>query len=187
MTRRGSAVLSMLLWTWGGTMYFLLEVAYKTLSGRENAISWTMLVLAVFLCIPIERCGAELPWDTPLWLQALGCAVAVTAAELAAGLILNVWLGLGVWDYSRIPFNLWGQICLAYFCLWGALSLSLFRVSAGWGIPGGGGKNPDSGCSGKAAGSGWYTPGGLLFVSINYLVNAFLTSVWWDGILLLDK
>ena len=128
MTRRGSAVLSMLLWTWGGTMYFLVEVAYKTLSGRTSAISWTMLVLAGFLCIPIERCGAELPWDTPLWLQALGCAVAVTAAELAAGLILNVWLGLGVWDYSRIPFNLWGQICLAYFCLWWVLCLIFIPV-----------------------------------------------------------
>ena len=79
MTKCGNTVLSMLLWTWGGTMYFLLEVAYKTLSGRESAISWTMLVLAVFLCIPIERCGAELSWDTPLWLQALGCAVAVAA------------------------------------------------------------------------------------------------------------
>lgn len=128
MTRRGGAVLSMLLWTWGGTMYFLLEVAYKTLSGREEAISWTMLVLAVFLCIPIERCGAELPWNTPLWLQALGCAAAVTAAELVAGLVLNVWLELGVWDYSRIPFNLWGQICPAYFFLWWVLCLIFIPV-----------------------------------------------------------
>lgn len=128
MTRRGGAVLSMLLWTWGGTMYFLLEVAYKTISGREEAISWTMLVLAVFLCIPIERCGAELPWNTPLWLQALGGAAAVTAAELGAGLVLNVWLELGVWDYSRVPFNLWGQICLAYFFLWWVLCLIFIPV-----------------------------------------------------------
>lgn len=128
MKRFGGAVLSMLLWTWGGTMYFLLEVCYKTFSGRPEAISWTMLVLAIFLCVPVERCGAELSWRTPLWLQALGCAAAVTAAELGAGLILNVWLGLGVWDYSHLPFNLWGQICPAYFLLWWVLCLLFIPV-----------------------------------------------------------
>lgn len=128
MTRWGGGVLSMLLWTWGGTMYFLLEVVYKTASGRPEAISWTMLVLAIFLCVPVERCGAELPWEAPLWLQAMGCAAAVTVTELAAGLVLNVWLGLGVWDYSHLPFNLWGQICPAYFFLWWILCLLFIPV-----------------------------------------------------------
>lgn len=114
----------MLLWTWGGTVYFLLEVAYKTISGRPEAISWTMLVLAVILCVPVERCGAEFLWETPLWLQALGCASAVTAAELIAGLIINVWLGMGVWDYSDMPLNLFGQICLPFSILWYILCLA---------------------------------------------------------------
>lgn len=91
----GGWVLSMLLWTWGGTAYFLLEVLYKTAMGEPERISWTMLVLAIFLCVPVERCGAELPWEMPLWLQAAACAALVTAAELAAGLVLNVWLKLG--------------------------------------------------------------------------------------------
>lgn len=30
MSRAGDRILSMLLWTWGGAVYFLLEVAYKT-------------------------------------------------------------------------------------------------------------------------------------------------------------
>lgn len=121
MSRAGRRVLSMLLWFWGGTVYFLLEVAYKTAAGNPESISWTMLVLAVLLTIPVERCGEQLPWEVPLWLQALCCAVLVTAVELAAGLILNVWLGLGVWDYSRLPGNLWGQICPQFFLLWWGL------------------------------------------------------------------
>lgn len=128
MRRWGRAVLSMLLWTWGGTMYFLLEVAYKTASGRPEAISWTMLVLAVLLCVPVERCGEELPWACPLWLQALCCAALVTAVELAAGLVLNVWLRLGVWDYSHLPGNLWGQVCPQFALLWWGLCLLFIPV-----------------------------------------------------------
>ena len=41
-----------------------------------------------------------------------------TAAELAAGLVLNVWLGLGIWDYSGLFGNLWGQICPQFWALW---------------------------------------------------------------------
>ena len=110
MSRAGRRVLSVLLWTWGGAVYFLMEVAWKTFRGEPERISWTMLVLAVLLCIPVERAGAQLPWETPLWLQALACAALVTAVELAAGCFVILLLGLGVWDYSHLPGILWGQI-----------------------------------------------------------------------------
>ena len=128
MSRAGRWVLSVLMWTWGGAAYFLLEVAYKTARGEPERISWTMLVLAAILCIPIERAGAEMPWDVPLWMQAAGCAVLVTATELIAGLILNVWLGLGVWDYSDLWGNLWGQICPQFAAIWWGLCLVFFPV-----------------------------------------------------------
>ena len=128
MSRAGRWVLSVLMWTWGGAAYFLLEVAYKTARGEPERISWTMLVLAAILCIPIERAGAEMPWDVPLWMQAAGCAVLVTATGLIAGLILNVWLGLGVWDYSDLWGNLWGQICPQFAAIWWGLCLVFIPV-----------------------------------------------------------
>ena len=128
MTRWSKCVLSMLLWTWGGTVYFLLEVAYKTVTGHPERISWTMLVLAILLSIPLERFGAELPWSMPLMIQSAICTVAITATELVAGLILNVWLGLGVWDYSHLPLNLWGQICAQYTLLWYILCLIFIPI-----------------------------------------------------------
>ena len=128
MSRAGRWVLSVLMWTWGGAAYFLLEVAHKTARGEPERISWTMLVLAAILCIPIERAGAEMPWDVPLWMQAAGCAVLVTATELIAGLILNVWLGLGVWDYSDLWGNLWGQICPQFAAIWWGLCLVFIPV-----------------------------------------------------------
>lgn len=128
MTRWSDRVLSMLLWTWGGTVYFLLEVAYKTATGHPERISWTMLVLAVVLTVPLERCGAELPWGCPLWLQALACTALITATEFAAGCILNLWLDLGIWDYSNLPLNLLGQICPQYAGVWFLLCLIFIPV-----------------------------------------------------------
>lgn len=122
------AVLSLLLWTWTGTTYFFVEVVFKTLRGRPETISWTMLALAILLAIPLERFGAELPWDCPLWLQALICGTAITAAELAAGLVLNICLGMAVWDYSSLPGNLWGQICPQFWALWCLLSLPMIVI-----------------------------------------------------------
>ncbi len=139
MSRAGRWVLSMLLWFWGGTVYFLLEVAYKTIRGEPQRISWTMLVLAVLLTIPVERCGEQLPWHVPLWLQALASAVLATAVELAAGLVLNLWLGLGVWDYSRLPGNFLGQICPQFFVVWWGLCFLFIPVFdwMRWSVEGG--------------------------------------------------
>ena len=118
MTRYSKPVLSWLLWTWGGATYFMLEVVYKTLTGHPEKISWTMLVVAFILCIPVERCGDELPWSCPLLVQAAICTVLVTLTEFVAGLIINVWLGMGVWDYSDLWGNLLGQICPQYTAIW---------------------------------------------------------------------
>lgn len=128
MTRWGKAMLSMLLWIWGGTVYFLLEVAYKTATGHPERISWTMLVLAVILCVPVERAGSELPWECPLWLQAFICAILMTITEFVAGCVLNLWLGLDVWDYSHLPGNLFGQICPQFSALWWALCFMFIPV-----------------------------------------------------------
>lgn len=123
MSRWGRRVLSMLLWFWGGTVYFLLEVAWKTATGKPEMISWTMLVLAILLTAAVERCGYQLPWEVPLWIQSLACAALVTTVEFFAGVILNIWLGLGVWDYSDLPGNFMGQICPQFFGVWFVMCL----------------------------------------------------------------
>lgn len=87
-----------------------------------------MLALAVVLCVPVERCGYQLPWETPLWLQALACAVLVTVVEFIAGCVLNLWMGMGIWDYSDLPFNLLGQVCLPFSLAWWVLCFAFIPV-----------------------------------------------------------
>lgn len=119
----GKYTLSALLWVWTGTLYFFIEVIWKTSQGRPEMISWTMLLLAIVLAIPLERFGSELPWEMPLLCQATVCAVAISAVEFIAGLVLNIWLGLGIWDYSTMPMNIMGQVCPQFMVLWLFLSI----------------------------------------------------------------
>lgn len=116
--RAGKWLLSVLLWVWTGTLYFFIEVVWKTSHGRPETISWTMLLLAIILAVPLERFGAELPWDMPLMVQSAVCGVAITVVEFVAGLIINVWLGMGVWDYSAMPGNIMGQVCPQFLVMW---------------------------------------------------------------------
>lgn len=45
-----------------------------------------------------------------------------------AGLVLNICLGMAVWDYSTLPGNLWGQICPQFWALWCLLSLPMIVI-----------------------------------------------------------
>ncbi len=45
-------------------------------------------------------------------------AIFITVMEFVTGEILNIWLKLGVWDYSKMPMNISGQICLPFSFLW---------------------------------------------------------------------
>ena len=54
---------------------------------------------------------------------ALSSALFITAVEYVTGIILNIELGLGIWDYSNLSFNLRGQICAEYSLKWVLVSL----------------------------------------------------------------
>ena len=57
------AVLSLLLWSWTGTVYFFLEVIWKIAHSRPESISWTMLMLAIVLAAEeTEKKGTVKVW-----------------------------------------------------------------------------------------------------------------------------
>lgn len=82
-----------------------------------------MLLVGGLAFVLIGLINEVLDWDTPLVLQMAIAAVIVTGVELLAGLVLNVWLGLGIWDYTGLPGNVLGQICIPFAAAWFALSL----------------------------------------------------------------
>lgn len=101
-----------LRWVLGGVLYGGLEILWR---GYTHP---SMVLLAAALCVPLDIANEHMPWELPLWLQAVLGGLCITGAELAAGVVLNLWLGLGVWDYSGMWGNLWGQVCPLYTALW---------------------------------------------------------------------
>lgn len=63
-----------------------------------------------------------------LLLQMVEGMVIVTVLEFVSGIILNLWLGLNVWDYSNMRFNLLGQVCPQFCIAWFFLSYFVIRI-----------------------------------------------------------
>lgn len=64
--------------------------------------------------------------DNPL-LIFLGAAIICSVVEWLGGFILDKVFHERWWDYSEMPFNLSGYICLKFSVLWGIGGLILFR------------------------------------------------------------
>ena len=105
------------LWLIGGIIYFLLETTWR---GHSH---WSMFILGGLCFICLDLINEIIPWGMPFILQMLIGSIIITALELITGLIVNVALDWGVWDYSKLPFNLWGQICLHFTVIWYFLSV----------------------------------------------------------------
>lgn len=107
---------ALVLFLFGAVLYAAIEIMWR---GYTH---WTMAALGGLLFLLLGGLNNWLPWDMPLlWQIIIGTAI-VTAAEFVAGCILNLWLGLGIWDYSNLPGNILGQICPQFTLAWAGLS-----------------------------------------------------------------
>lgn len=101
----------------GGRFYTWIEMLWR---GYTH---WTMFYLGGG-CFVIDGLLNEyrFVWQQSLVVQSIIGAVVITVLEFITGCIVNLWLGWQVWDYSSLPFNILGQVCLYYFLLWIPLS-----------------------------------------------------------------
>ena len=106
----------LVLWVIGGLLYVLCELVFR---GRSH---WTMFLVGGLCFWLIGLINEVIPWDMPIWQQCIIGALIITAVEFAAGCVINIWLGWQVWDYSGLPFNILGQVCLPFTVLWSLLA-----------------------------------------------------------------
>lgn len=106
-----------LLFFVGGYSY----VGVETLFRGYSHIS--MLIAGGICFILIGLLNESFPTKISLVSQMVISAVIITVVEFIVGMIVNVWLGLNVWDYSDLPYNFLGQICLLFTNIWFLLSL----------------------------------------------------------------
>ena len=100
----------------GGFVYVMIEI-----SGRGYS-HISMFILGGICFIFLGLLNEIFSWDTPLLLQMLAGAITITVLEFITGCYVNLYKGLNVWDYSDLPLNYLGQICVLYSVFWFLLS-----------------------------------------------------------------
>lgn len=101
----------------GGFTYVMIELLYRGYSH------WTMFFVGGICFILIGLINEVLSYETPLWIQSLISGLIVTIVEFFSGCIINLWFKLDVWNYSDLPFNILGQVCLPFTIIWCLIGL----------------------------------------------------------------
>lgn len=100
----------------GGILYNYIELAWR---GYTH---WSMFLCGGLCFVLIGLINNLFSYEMEMWKQMFISSVYVTILELIFGIIFNINLGMNVWDYSDLPFNLFGQICLPFMIAWFLLS-----------------------------------------------------------------
>lgn len=96
----------------GGSSYVTMEVFWRQYSH------WSMFILGALCFVILGLINEVIPWRISIEVQALIGSGIITALEFITGCIVNLYLGLDIWNYSDMPLNLLGQICLPYSLIW---------------------------------------------------------------------
>ncbi len=107
---------SFLMFPIGALGYGLIEILWR---GHTHP---SMLTAGGICFVSFAKIGEKFENSSLLKRAFIGSAF-VTAVELVFGIIFNIILKKNVWDYSKLPFNFKGQICLLYSLFWVVLSL----------------------------------------------------------------
>lgn len=105
-----------MLFSIGAFGYGLIEILWR---GYTH---WSMLG-AGGICFLFFGTISEKMKKASLFVKSIVGSGVVTAIELVFGIIFNVILKKNVWDYSKMPLNLGGQVCFLYSFLWMLLSI----------------------------------------------------------------
>lgn len=107
---------NIIMFSFGALGYGLIEILWRGFTHP------TMLTAGGICFLFFAKIGEKFKKVNLILKAIIGCGF-VTFIELIFGVIFNILLKKDIWDYSKIPFNFKGQICLLYSLLWGVLSI----------------------------------------------------------------
>ena len=102
---KNNTIKDIILFVIFGLLYCGLEILWR---GYTHP---SMFVVGGICCLLVGLINEITP-EMPMWLQCLLSAIIITIMEFLSGCILNLWLDLGVWNYTNIQGtapSLWTQ------------------------------------------------------------------------------
>lgn len=106
----------------GGFAYGICENLFRGYSHISMFIAGGICFILVGLINEVYK--GEISFISQMFLS----TIIITFVEFITGMIVNVWLKMGVWDYSSLPYNILGQISLGFSVIW--FFLSSFAIIA---------------------------------------------------------
>ena len=101
-------------------MFFVGFFLYLSIEYVYRGYTYPLMgILGGITIVVLDRINDEISWDVDLCNQAILGANLITLMELIVGLIAKYTPLLPVmWDYSNIPINFHGVICLPFYFVW---------------------------------------------------------------------
>lgn len=107
----------------GGLVYVCIELLYR---GHTH---YTMFILGGICFNLVGYMNEVCPFEMCLLSQSIIGSLIITFCEFVTGCIVNLALHWNVWDYSSMPYNLLGQVCLLFSIFWVGLACACVVVN----------------------------------------------------------
>lgn len=102
--------------------YGLLEITWRGFTHPTMGLAG-----GVSLCV-LSLIESKLKELNMIYKAILG-GLFITSVEFTIGLIMNIGLNAGIWDYSLMPLNLLGQISFSFSVVWCAISIPVMKLT----------------------------------------------------------
>ena len=114
-------------------LFFVGFCVYVTIECCYKSVSYPLMgILGGLTVVILDKINDRISWDIDLFYQCLIGSCLITMFELIIGTIAKYSPILPVmWDYSKVPFNFNGVICLPFSIIWLFLSaVAIFVADA---------------------------------------------------------
>ena len=115
---------NVILFMVGFCVYITIETLYRKFSF------WQMGVCGGIIIVLLDKINNHISWDIDLTIQGLIGSFLVTGIEFIIGTAWSYfdWIPV-MWDYSNVPLNYNGIICVPFMLVWFVLSLLAIFLS----------------------------------------------------------
>lgn len=97
----------------GAFGYCFLEILWRGYTHPSMGIAGGLCLIGIYYINKLN-CSR--------FIRAFLSTLLISFTEFIFGVVLNIILHLNIWNYSSIPLNFMGQICLPFSLLWFILS-----------------------------------------------------------------
>ena len=121
---------------WYCFLGWIWECSYVSVKTAIERKKWNWInrgflhgpVIPIYGFAAISILLATIPFKTNIWLIFILGALAASLMELVTGSFMEKTFHVKYWDYSDLPLNYKGHICLFVSLFWGALSVLMVKV-----------------------------------------------------------